>query len=53
MMGLKTDWIQSVCSFMWHNEIMNRWGPFPVKPIEDQVNCITVSTTTDTVPLDM
>ena len=52
MMGMKTDWIQSVCSFMWHNEIMNWWGPVPVKPMEEviyQVNCIAVSTTTDTL----
>ena len=52
---MKTDWIHSVCSFMWHNETMNWWGPVPIKPIEEviyQVNCIAVSTT-DTLPLDM
>ena len=52
MMEMKTDWIQSVCSFMWYNEIMNWWGPVPVKPMEEviyQVNCIAVSTTTDTL----
>ena len=41
---------------MWHNEIVNWWGPVPVKPMEEviyQVNCIAVSTTTDTLPLDM
>ena len=51
-----TDLVQSVCSFMWHSEIMNWWGPVPVKPMEEviyQVNCIAVSTTTDTLPLDM
>ena len=56
MMGMKTDWIQSACSFMWHNEMMNWWGSVPVKPMEEviyQVNCIAVSTTTDTLPLDM
>ena len=56
MMGMKTDWIQSVCSFMRHNEIMNWWGPVPVKPMEEviyQVNWIAVSTTTDTLPLDV
>ena len=56
MMGMKTDWIQSVCSFMWHNEIMNWWGPIPVKPMEEvmyQVNCIAASTATDTLPVDM
>ena len=48
MMGMKTDWIQSACSFMWHNEIMNWWGPVPVKPMEEviyQVNCIAVTYT--------
>ena len=56
MMGMKTDWIQSACSFMWYNEMMNWWGPVPVKPMEEviyQVNCIAVSTTTDTLPLNM
>ena len=43
MMGMKTDWIQSACSFMWHNEMMNWWVSVPVKPMEEviyQVNCI-------------
>ena len=56
MMGMKTDWIQSACSFMWQNEMINWWGPVPVKPMEEviyQVSCIAVSTTTDTLPLDM
>ena len=50
---MKTDWIQSACSFMWHNEMMNWWGSVPVKPMEEviyQVNWIAVSKTTDTLP---
>ena len=53
MMGMKTDWIQSVCSFMWHNEIMNWWGASQANGGSDLYNCIAVSTTTDTLPLDM